>query len=117
MKTRVHVPAPQMHCTIKNIAIFGSADVDENHPLYKDVYNVSRYLAYHNYTIVNGGGPGVMDAATQGAEPAKPATAAQTAKWIVALVRGITSGTAKSSAHAAAWAKACPACPRSALPA
>ena len=45
-------------------------------------------------------------AATQGAGPDKPATAAQTAKWIVALVRGITSGTAKSSAHAAAWAKA-----------
>ena len=70
MKTRVHVPKPQLHCTIKNIAIFGSADVDEEHPLYKDVYNVARYLAYHNYTIVNGGGPGVMDAATQGAESA-----------------------------------------------
>lgn len=70
MKTEVHVPKPQMHCTIKNIAIFGSADVDEEHPLYKDVFNVARYLAYHNYTIVNGGGPGVMDAATQGAESA-----------------------------------------------
>ncbi len=70
MKTKVHVPKPQEHCTIKNIAIFGSADVDEEHPLYKDVYKVSRYLAYHNYTIVNGGGPGVMDAATQGAESA-----------------------------------------------
>jgi uncharacterized protein (TIGR00730 family) len=70
MKTRVHVPTPQLHCTIKNIAIFGSADVDPEHPLYKDVYKVARYLAYNDYTIVNGGGPGVMDAATQGAESA-----------------------------------------------
>ena len=70
MKTKVHVPRPQVHCTIKNIAIFGSADVDTEHPLYKDVFNVARYLAYQGYTIVNGGGPGIMDAATQGAQSA-----------------------------------------------
>ncbi len=70
MKTSIKIPKPQRQCTIENIAIFGSADVDENHPLYKDVFKVARYLAYHNYTIVNGGGPGVMDAATKGAESA-----------------------------------------------
>ncbi len=70
MKTEIKVPKPQQHCTIENIAIFGSADVDEQHPLYKEVFNIARYLAYHEYTIVNGGGPGVMDAATRGAESA-----------------------------------------------
>lgn len=55
---------------LKRIAIFGSADVDENHPLYKEVFNVARTLAYHGKTIVDGGGPGTMLAATQGAESA-----------------------------------------------
>lgn len=70
MKTQFQIPKPKVHSTIKNIAIFGSADVDEKHPLYRDVFKVARYLAYHDYVIVNGGGPGVMDAATQGAESA-----------------------------------------------
>ncbi len=70
MKTQIKVPKPQQHCTIENIAIFGSADVDEQHPLYQEVFTIARYLAYHEYTIVNGGGPGVMDAATRGAESA-----------------------------------------------
>jgi uncharacterized protein (TIGR00730 family) len=70
MKRHIKIPAPQKHCTIENIAVFGSADVDEKHPLYQEVFTVSRYLAYHDYVIVNGGGPGVMDAATKGAQSA-----------------------------------------------
>jgi uncharacterized protein (TIGR00725 family) len=66
--TKIKIPAPQFHCTIKNIAIFGSADVDEKHPLYQEVFKVARYLAYHDKVVVDGGGPGVMDAATKGAQ-------------------------------------------------
>lgn len=70
MKTNIAIPAPQKHCTLKNIAIFGSADVDEKHPLYEEVFTVARYLAYHGKVVVDGGGPGVMNAATQGARSA-----------------------------------------------
>lgn len=78
MKTQVTVPKSQRHCTIKNIAFFGSADVDENHPLYQEAFKAARYLAYHGKVIVNGGGPGVMDAATKGAESADGETLAVT---------------------------------------
>jgi uncharacterized protein (TIGR00725 family) len=68
MKTQIKIPAPRQHCTIKNVGIFGSADVDEKHPLYQEVFKVARYLAYHDKVVVDGGGPGTMDAATKGAQ-------------------------------------------------
>jgi uncharacterized protein (TIGR00730 family) len=70
MQTKITIPRAKQHCQIKDIAIFGSADVDEQHPLYQEVFKVARYLAYHGKVIVNGGGPGVMAAATLGAESA-----------------------------------------------
>ena len=68
MKTQITVPKLKKLCHIKCIAMFGSADVDQQHPLYQEAFKVARHLAYNGKTIVNGGGPGVMDAATQGAE-------------------------------------------------
>jgi hypothetical protein len=53
---------------IKNIAFFGYSGVDKDSPLYKKAYTVAKKLANAGYTIVNGGGPGVMDASTKGAE-------------------------------------------------
>lgn len=67
MRTQVLIPSPKYHSAIKNVCFFGSADIDEKDPLYQEVFNVARYLAYHDKVIVNGGGPGVMQAATQGA--------------------------------------------------
>ncbi len=53
---------------IKNIAFFGDANVPKKDPVYKDAYATAKKLAESGYTIVNGGGPGVMEAATSGAE-------------------------------------------------
>lgn len=53
---------------IKNIAFFGDANVPKTDAVYKDAYEVAKILGSNGYTIVNGGGPGVMNAATQGAE-------------------------------------------------
>ena len=53
---------------IKNIAFFGDASVSESDPVYKDAFEVAKVLAKEGYTIVNGGGSGVMNASTQGAE-------------------------------------------------
>jgi uncharacterized protein (TIGR00725 family) len=78
MKTQITIPQAKRHCGIKYIALFGSADIDKNHPLYRDVFIVSRYLAYHDKVVINGGGPGVMAAATEGAESAGGETLAVT---------------------------------------
>lgn len=68
MKSQVSIPKIRHSSNITNIGIYGSADVDESHPLYLDAFGVARHLAYEGKVIINGGGPGVMDAATKGAQ-------------------------------------------------
>lgn len=53
---------------IKNIAFFGYSDAKKKSGLYQNSFQTAQILAKNGYVIVNGGGPGVMDAATQGAE-------------------------------------------------
>jgi hypothetical protein len=52
---------------IKNIAFFGDADISETDETYKAAFDVAEALARAGYVIVDGGGPGVMEAATSGA--------------------------------------------------
>lgn len=52
---------------IDQIAIFGSAHTSNKSDLSKEVFEVCKNLAEAGYTIVDGGGPGVMRAATDGA--------------------------------------------------
>lgn len=52
----------------KRVAFFGDAAIDKDHPVFKSAYTVAQKLARAGFTIVNGGGPGVMLAATEGAE-------------------------------------------------
>ncbi len=52
----------------KRVAFFGDAAVLSDHPAYRAAYFTAKKLAKLGYVIVNGGGPGVMDAATRGAE-------------------------------------------------
>lgn len=54
--------------TIQNVAIFGYANTLQNQHLFKHVFKVSKALAEAGYTIVDGGGPGVMLAASMGAK-------------------------------------------------
>lgn len=53
---------------IRNIAFFGDSHVLKDEPVYKDAYEIAKMLAKEGYTIVNGGGPGVMNASTSGAK-------------------------------------------------
>lgn len=66
--------------TLKRVGFFGDAHVADTNPDYIDAYQVARELALQNYVIVNGGGPGIMDAATQGAKSAQGQTVAVTMK-------------------------------------
>ena len=54
--------------TIQNITFFGDSAIEENHPEYKRVYESAKLLVKNNFRIVNGGGPGLMKASTDGAE-------------------------------------------------
>jgi len=54
--------------SIQDVAIFGYADATENDRLFKSVIDVTKKLAEAGYTVVDGGGPGVMRAATIGAK-------------------------------------------------
>ncbi len=53
---------------IKNIAFFGDANISPSDETYKAAFDVAELLACQGYAIVDGGGPGVMEAATGGAE-------------------------------------------------
>jgi hypothetical protein len=49
------------------VTVFGSARFDENTRYYKLARELGRELAQHAYTVVTGGGPGIMEAANRGA--------------------------------------------------
>lgn len=57
----------QYKTIIKTIGFFGGAAWDEGSEVYKDAFETAKLLAKEGYEIVNGGGPGVMRAATKGA--------------------------------------------------
>jgi len=52
----------------KRVAFFGDAVVEKDSQTFKMAYYAAQKLAKLGYTIINGGGPGVMLAATEGAE-------------------------------------------------
>jgi len=53
---------------IIRVAFLGDADIKPNSDTYKSAYNTAKLLAENNYIIVNGGGQGIMGAATSGAK-------------------------------------------------
>ncbi len=53
---------------INNVAIFGYSDASKEGHLYKSVFEVGKKLAEEGYIVIDGGGPGVMRAATLGAK-------------------------------------------------
>lgn len=52
---------------ISKVAILGYADANPSDLDYKAAFEVAKLLAQNGYTIVDGGGPGIMRAATEGA--------------------------------------------------
>lgn len=52
---------------IDRVAVFGFADCKEGDALYQDAVDVTKALAEAGYIVVDGGGTGVMRAATKGA--------------------------------------------------
>lgn len=55
---------------IRKIAFLGGAAWQPSDKVFKDAYETAKLLAQEGYEIVNGGGPGVMKAASLGAKAA-----------------------------------------------
>ena len=52
------------------VSVFGSSRVREGHPLYEQARDLGSRLAMNKYTVITGGGPGIMEAANRGAAEA-----------------------------------------------
>jgi uncharacterized protein (TIGR00730 family) len=60
----------RLHFVGPCVTVFGSARVDEKSHEYRMAREVSRRLSLLGFTIITGGGPGVMEAANRGARDA-----------------------------------------------
>src|SRR4030042_2400131 len=58
----------QKPLSIKNVTFLGYADAKEADDPFKAAYETAKLCAEAGYTVVNGGGPGVMKASTMGAK-------------------------------------------------
>ncbi len=55
----------------KAVTIFGSARTDPRHKMYKEAVKTSELLVKEGYSIITGGGPGIMEAGNRGAHKKK----------------------------------------------
>jgi uncharacterized protein (TIGR00730 family) len=58
----------KLHFVGPCVTVFGSARFAETHPYYVLARDVGRLLAQRGFTVLTGGGPGIMEAANRGAK-------------------------------------------------
>jgi uncharacterized protein (TIGR00730 family) len=58
----------KLHFVGPCVTIFGSARFNENHPYYKKTEELAAQVAKLGFTVMTGGGPGIMEAANKGAK-------------------------------------------------
>jgi len=60
----------KLHFVGPCVTIFGSARFPESHPYYRLAREVGAAVSYEGFTVMTGGGPGIMEAANRGARDA-----------------------------------------------
>jgi uncharacterized protein (TIGR00730 family) len=60
----------KLHFVGPCVTVFGSARFSESHPYYKLARKLGEQLALAGFTVMTGGGPGIMEAANRGAKDA-----------------------------------------------
>jgi uncharacterized protein (TIGR00730 family) len=63
----------KLHFVGPCVTVFGSARFDENHVYYRQARLIGKRLAEAGFTVMTGGGPGIMEAANRGAKDVKAA--------------------------------------------
>lgn len=58
----------KLHLVGPCVTIFGSARFNEDHPYYEEARKLAGEIAKLGFTIMTGGGPGIMEAANRGAK-------------------------------------------------
>jgi len=56
------------HYVTNCVTVFGSARFTEDHEYYKAARRIGQLLAENHFTVMTGGGPGIMEAANRGAK-------------------------------------------------
>ncbi|MCU0428917.1 MAG: TIGR00730 family Rossman fold protein [Cytophagaceae bacterium] len=59
-----------LHFSAPYITVFGSARYKEDHPYYLQTVELGKKIAEMGFTVLTGGGPGIMEAANKGAREA-----------------------------------------------
>ncbi len=57
----------KLHAVRPAVSVFGSARVPRGHPYYQLTEQITRQLSDAGFTVISGGGPGLMEAANKGA--------------------------------------------------
>jgi uncharacterized protein (TIGR00730 family) len=58
----------KLHFTGPCVTVFGSARYKENHPYYELARRMGQEISRLGFTVITGGGPGIMEAANRGAK-------------------------------------------------
>ncbi len=67
-RKKIVVPRANRLCKVEKIAFYGGADLNTDHPVCQAAFAVAAYVASQKKIVINGGGPGVMGAASKGAK-------------------------------------------------
>lgn len=62
-----HMAADRLNGVRPAVSMFGSARIKEGHPYYEAAKSIARKLSDAGFSVISGGGPGLMQAANHGA--------------------------------------------------
>jgi uncharacterized protein (TIGR00730 family) len=70
MRSELEMGFQALNHVRRGVSFFGSARIPDDHPAYGLARETARQLARAGFTIISGGGPGIMEAANRGAREA-----------------------------------------------